>query len=351
MKVKVKDIAKAAGVSPTTVSLVLNNRPSRIAEDTKEHILRVTREMQFQKESEIDFSEFKKVKTLGMVVPDVMSSFYHRLAEETSRHAFYQEYTVFQCYTNDDIQCFYMAVEGLMAKNVDGIIIIPPRTMDKENVKLLKSLQKSGVPMVLLDRAAYAVFCDFVMADNKHGGRIATEYLIKHGHTGIGCLVGEANVYTSRKRVEGYREALAAAKIPFDKDLVYYGNYDIESGRAGMELLWGKGVTAVVAGNDLMAYGVYLFAKGHHLCIPGDLSVIGYDNTELCGLMDVPLTSVDQNTDTMASKAVEVLLRRIEEPAADEPEPARNYYFTPFVVERDSVGEMNQSSAKRSEMR
>ena len=122
----------------------------------QEHILRVAREMQFQKESEIDFSEFKKVKTLGMVVPDVMSSFYHRLAEETSRHAFYQEYTVFQCYTNDDIQCFYMAVEGLMAKNVDGIIIIPPRTMDKENVKLLKSLQKSGVPMVLLDRAAYA---------------------------------------------------------------------------------------------------------------------------------------------------------------------------------------------------
>ena len=147
------------------------------------------------------------------------------------------------------------------------------------------------------------------------------------------------------------QEALAAAKIPFDKDLVYYGNYDIESGRAGMEILWGKGVTAVVAGNDLMAYGVYLFAKEHHLSIPGDLSVIGYDNTELCGLMDVPLTSVDQNTDTMASKAVEVLLRRIEEPAADEPEPARNYYFTPFVVERDSVGEMNQSSAQRSEMR
>ena len=96
----------------------------------------------------------------------------------------------------------------------------------------------------------------------------------------------------------------------------------------------------MVAGNDLMAYGVYLFAKEHRLSIPGDLSVIGYDNTELCSLMDVPLTSVDQNTDTMASKAVEVLLRRIEAPVSDEPEPARNYYFTPFVVERDSVGRL-----------
>lgn len=340
MKVKVKDIAKVAGVSPTTVSLVLNNRPSRIAEDTKEHILRVAREMQFQKESEIDFSEFKKVKTLGMVVPDVMSSFYHRLAEETSKYAFYRDYTVFQCYTNDDIRCFYMAIEGLMAKNVAGIIVIPPRTMDKENVKLLKSLQKSGVPMVLLDRAAYTVFCDFVTADNKHGGRIATEYMIRNGHSRIGCMVGEANIYTSRKRVEGYREALAAAKIPFDKELVYYGNFDIESGREGMAALREKGVTAVVAGNDLMAYGVYLHAKEHRLSIPGDISVIGYDNTELCALMDVPLTSVDQNTDTMASKAVEVLLHRIEEPDGDEPEPARNYYFTPFIVERGSVGKL-----------
>ncbi|MBU9727028.1 LacI family transcriptional regulator [Lachnospiraceae bacterium ASD4241] len=337
MKVKVKDIARVAGVSPTTVSLVLNNKPSRIADDTKEHIFRVAREMQFQMASEVDFSEYRKVKTLGMIVPDKKNPFYDRLAEEVADCAFLRGYTLFQCGTGDDIQSFYLAIESLMSKNVDGIIVIPPRTMDKENVKLLKSVQKSRVPLMLLDRAAYGVFCDFVTADNKHGGRIATEYLIRQGHTKIGCMVGDANVYTSRKRVEGYREALAAAKIPFEKNCVYYGHFDVESGYAGAKELLDQGVTAIVAGNDLMAYGLYRFAGEHGYSVPGDLSVIGYDNTELCELMVPPLTSIDQNAGTMASKAVEVILQQVEIQEEEEQEPARNYYFTPYIQERESV--------------
>ena len=340
MKVKIKDIAKAAGVSPSTVSLVLNGRPSRIAEDTKEHILHVAKELQFQMESGIDFIKSKKVKTIGMIVPDERSAFFHKLAEETAEYAYQQGYSVFQCYTNDDIQHFYMAIESLMAKNVDGFIIIPPRTMDKDNVKILKGMQKSGIPIVLLDRAAYGVFCDFVTADNKYGGRIATEYLIRHGHTRIGCMVGEANIYTSRKRVDGYREALALAKIPYDKELVYYGNFDKESGRLGIMELMKKGITAVMAGNDLMAYGAYQYAKEKKISIPKQLSIIGYDNTELGDLLEIPLTSIDQNTDMMASKAVELVIGRIESPLKEEPEPVRNYYFIPYVVERGTVGEI-----------
>lgn len=340
MKVKVKDIAKAAGVSPSTVSLVLNGRPSRIAEDTKEHILHVAKELQFQMESGIDFIKSKKVKTLGMIVPDERSAFYHKLAEETAEYAFQQGYTVFQCYTKDDIQYFYMAIESLMAKNVDGFIIIPPRTMDKDNVKILKGMQKSGIPIVLLDRAAYGVFCDFVTADNKYGGRIATDYLIKYGHTRIGCMVGEANIYTSRKRVDGYKEALASAKIPYDKELVYYGNFDMESGRLGINELLKKGITAVMAGNDLMAYGAYKYAKEKGISVPEELSIIGYDNTELGVLLEVPLTSIDQNTDMMAYKAVELLIQRLENPLKEEVDPIKNYYFIPYVVERETVGKI-----------
>lgn len=337
MKVRVKDIAKAAGVSPSTVSLVLNNRPSRIAEDTREHIQRIAREMQFKMESGVDFTTFKKVKTIGMIVPDSMNPFYHRLAQEIANNGFLHGYTVFLCYIKDDIQRFYTALEGLMVKNVEGLIVVPPRTMDKENVRLLKSLQKSGIPMTLLDRAAFGVFCDFVTADNKYGGRIAAEYLIRNGHTRIGCMVGGENIYTSRRRVDGYKEALAEAGLPFDRELVYYGNYDVDSGKAGIGRLWNKDITAVMAGNDLMAYGVYLYAKDKHISIPGELSVVGYDNTELCALLNVPLTSVDQSVELMASKAVEVLIGRIEKSPDGEAEPARNFYFTPSVVERSSV--------------
>jgi len=342
VKVKVKDIAKVAGVSSTTVSLVLNHKPSRIAEETKEHIFRIAREMQFQKESEVDFSEFKRVKTLGMIVPDNKNPFYYQLSAEVAKCAHLNDYTVFQCYTGDDIQRFYAAIESLMAKNVDGLIIIPPETMDKENVKLLKSVQKSRIPFMLLDRAAYNVFCDFVTADNKHGGRIATEYLIKNGHRRIGCLAGAANIYTSRKRVEGYQEALAAYQIPFEKSFLFYGHYNLDSGYAGAKELIEKGMTAIIAGNDLMAYGVYLFARDQGMSIPEDISVIGYDNTDLCRLMDAPLTSIDQNLGTMAAKAIEVILRQIK--IRDEKggqEPARNYYFTPYIVERGSVKDVS----------
>lgn len=335
MKVKVKDIAKAAGVSPATASLVLNNKPSRIADSTKERIFRVARELQFQKEAEIDFEGFKEIKTIGVAIPDAMNMFYHKMGEEIAAFASASDYVVFQCYTGDDIDRFYAALEGLTAKNVDGIIAIPPRTMDKNNVKLLKSVQKSKVPLVLLDRAAYSVFCDFVTADNKHGGRIATEYLISRGHRKVGCMVDELNVYTAKKRLEGYKEALAAYKIPYDNDLVFCGNYDTKTGYIGAEALLKKGVTAIVTGSDLMAYGVYLYARDHGLRIPEDLSVIGYDNTELCRVIDVPLTSVDQNAEIMAHKAVEVLLRQIE--GGEEEAPARNYYFTPYIVERESV--------------
>lgn len=340
MKVRVKDIAKAAGVSPSTVSLVLNNRPSRIAEDTREHILRIAREMQFKMESGTDFTAFKRVKTMGMIIPDSMNPFYHRLGEEIANQGYLRGYVVFTCQVKDDIARFYMALEGLMAKNVDGLVVVPPRGMDKENVRLLKSLPKNGIPMTLLDRAAFGVFCDFVTADNKYGGRIATEYLICHGHTKIGCMVGGANIYTSRKRVDGYKEALAEAGIPFDKELVYYGNYDKATGLTGMKVLMKKGITAVVAGNDLMAYGVYEYAEEKQLSIPGDLSVVGYDNTELCVFLKAPLTSVEQNAELMASKAVELLVSRIEESADEEEEPARNYYFTPYVVERGSVARL-----------
>lgn len=339
MKVKVKDIAKAAGVSPSTVSLVLNNRPSRISEETKANIIRVAREMRFQQEMGTDFSGVKKTKVFGMIVPDGMNPFFQRLAEEISRYAYEEGYVVYQCGIGDNLQYFHMALESLIARNVEGLIVIPPRTMNRENVKILKSFQKSGPPIVLLDRAAYTVFCDFVTADNKFGGKIATEYLIAHGHTKIGCMMGEENIYTSRKRVNGYREALSNAGISYDNELVYYGNYDIASGYRGAKELLNKEVTAIVAGNDLMAYGVCLYAQEHNIAIPDDLSIVGYDNTMLCDMMKIPLTSIEQNCDMMASKAVEVLTERLEALEKKESAPYRNYYFTPHIVERGTVAD------------
>lgn len=335
MKIKVKDIAAAAGVSPATVSLVLNNKPSRISEDTREHILRIANEMQLQKQNTALFTEYKRVQTIGLIIPECHNPFFQGMALAVVEAADSSGYTIMQCSLGEDIQTLYKAVESLVAKNVDGVILVPPANMNKEAIKLLKSLQASKIPMLLLDRAVYSVFCDYVTADNKQGSRLAVEYLLRQGHRRIGLLLGEESVYTSQKRLEGYMAALAGGGIPYEPGLVYHGMFDVESGRHGAKKLVCEGVTAIFAANDLMAYGVYQYARENELRIPEDLSVIGYDNTELCDLLFPPLTSMDQGIASMAAKAVELMLQQISEKGKER--RAENYYFAPRLVERNSV--------------
>lgn len=341
MKVKVKDIAKAAGVSATAVSLVLNDKPCRLSEATKEHILRIAREMKFQNENHMNFSSVGKVKTVGLVIPDVQNLFYQQVSLAAVRYLSREGYTVFQCGVDEDLKTCYQALESLTSKNVDGIIVIPPciHSKDDKLIKMMKSLQDSGVPMILVDRAVYSVFCDFVTADNKHGGKTAAEYLIKKGHRRIGCILGNKEVYTVRKRLEGYKQALARNGILFDEELVFYGEYDADTGYRGAKDLYAKGVTAVFAGNDEIGYGIYQYAGAEGIRIPEDLSVVGFDNTRICSLLQPGLTSVDQNAARIGEQAAEVMLQNIN--PADQEEGPRNYYFTPFLVERESVWDLH----------
>lgn len=340
MKVKVKDIAKAAGVSTTAVSLVLNDKSCRLSESTKEHILRIAREMKFQNENHMNFGSTGKVKTIGLVIPDIQNLFYQQVTLAVTRYLSGEGYMVFQCGVDEDLKNSYHALECLTSKNVDGIIVIPPciHSKDDKLIKMMKLLQDSGVPMILVDRAVYSVFCDFITADNKQGGKIAAEYLISKGHKKVGCILGNKEVYTVRKRLEGYKQALAQHYITFDEELVFYGEYNAETGIHGTEYLMSKGVSAVFAGNDEIAYGIYQYAQLEGIRIPEDLSVIGFDNTRICSLLQPNLTSVEQNASQIGERAAEVMLQNIN-PADHETAP-RNYYFTPYLVERASVAEV-----------
>ena len=336
MKVKIKDIAVAAGVSPSAVSQVLNDRPCRLSDATKEKILRVAREMKFQNQKFISTDGVGRMKTIGLILPE-QAPFFLDLSYKISRELYQKGYTVFQCAVGDDLDCCYKALESLTCKNVDGIIVIPPCTgkKDLKLSKMLKALQNSGVPMILADRAVYSVFCDFVTADNKMGGKIATEYLLQCGHSKIGCIMGKKDVYTVRKRLDGYKQALVLHNVPYDEKLVYYGEFAKNTGTSGTKELIAKGVTAIFAGNDEIAVGVYEYAKTMHIKIPEELSVIGFDNTKICDILNPPLTSVEQNTDQLAEKIAEVMLSEIEK-TENEDAPS-NYYYTPILKERNSV--------------
>lgn len=161
MRVKVKDIAKAAGVSTTAVSLVLNGKPSRLSDATKEKITRVARELAFQQDS-LHSESGERVKTMGLVVPSVSDPSYLNLLSRVQSCADGVGYTVFACVSEEDSERTCRAVESLATKNVDGILLVAPVTVEHDDrlTKMLKTLVSGAVPLVLVDRAVYSVFGD-----------------------------------------------------------------------------------------------------------------------------------------------------------------------------------------------
>lgn len=349
MKVKVKDIAAQAGVSTTAVSLVLNHKPCRIAEDTKEKIFQVAAELEYQQKNYGIFQGFKKVKTLGLIIPEIDNPFFAQLAEQISYYAAQSGYTVFQCNVGEDFASFKNAVECLIAKTCDGVLLTAPQSITPEGIKLVKYLQNSRIPMVLLDRAVYSVFCDFVTCDNKRGGRLAAEYLISHGHTHVGVLLGGENTYTARTRLEGFWSAFAANHLPLDQVLTYQGTFSRQTGYAGAKTLYEQGIRAFFAENDQIAEGVYEFAREMELTIGKEISVIGYDDTRFSRILVPKLTTIGQDIGGMAEKAVELAIEKIEfkENGTNKKSssgtapgtriPGQNYYFPPELREGESV--------------
>lgn len=336
MKVKMKDIAELAGVSPATVSLVLNNKPSRISLSTQEHIRSIAREMAI-KNGMCTMADGSGIKTIGFVLPDSRNYFFNMLADGLNHYISSQGYTVFQCCSLNNSEKCIKAVEDLIIKNTDGIIVVPPYKINdnQDNISLRKCVEKSPVPIVLLDQAVFNLFTDFVTADNKQGGYLATKHLLDLGHKKIGCILGPKQNYTARKRLEGYKRALAESEIPYDEKLVQNSEYDMKSGEAAAEILIKEGVSAIFATNDLLAAGVYKYTEKNNIKIPDQISVVGYDNTIICDLLSAKLTSVEQSADSMGAKAGEVVLGRIE--GTSEEEAPRNYYFSPLLVEREST--------------
>lgn len=336
MKIKVKDIAKIAGVSPATVSLVLNDKPSRIAESTKEHIKNIARELEFRITHEVDINQVK-TKVIGLIIPDNTNQYYSWLENGVATYMDQQGYSVFTCNCMENTEKCFRQIEDLSIKDVEGIIVIPPASLsEKDIVKLKGYFDKSLIPMMLLDQAVYSLFTHFVTGDNKQGSYLATKHLLELGHTQIGLLGGIESTYITRKRTEGYKRALAEYHIGYDEQLVIHGT-DIKQLRdEGSEHLIKLGCTAIVAASDQVAVAVYQKAEKLGIKIPDDLSVVGYNNTSLCEMLKVKLTSIDQNADLIGAKAAEVLLGSIRGENEEDMGP-QNYYFSPVLVEREST--------------
>ena len=163
---------------------------------------------------------------------------------------------------------------------------------------------------------------------------MATRHLVECGHTRIGCVSGTAEFSVTAQRLEGYKRALKEADIPFDEKLVFRGDYTLRSGSRALSYLLGQNATAVFSFNDEMAFGLYQSARQYGISIPGDVSIVGFDNVPFSDVLEVPLSTIDVPTEEMGKSMARELVRIIRENDRGE---RRTIMYEPALILRGSV--------------
>lgn len=340
MKVTIRDIAKEAGVSVASVSMVLNDKPSRITEDTKKRILHIAETMGYVKHTKKSMAmAVERKRTIGVIRPHYKDEFIDECLTGIENYASVHGYQILNCNADGSSERAMEQLTILAQAGAGGIIMLPPLDMNEaENkVKLGEALGSTGLPFLLVNEAIDRVFCDFITADNKQGAYMATEYLILNRHCEIGIVTGRREIYTTRKRLEGYKEALAFYGMSIRQENIYYGDNDVKSGYQAARYFSERKIRAIFACDEKMALGIYRFAAEHQIRIGEELSVVGFNDCQMADILQPGMTVVVQAGELMGKKACEVIIKRMNHEDEDE---IRTTYFAPQLRLRDSVKEV-----------
>lgn len=306
MGVTIKDIARKLGVSTTTVSLVLNNKPSRISPETRQAVLQAAAELNYHPNQIAVSMVTRRTGTIGLLLPDISNLYFSSLAKVIESECSALGYNVLYGNTNDSVENDFKYLElFLLGRAVDAVILTPSYQLgEEERIRFRGLVESSSIPVVTVDRRMQQMEVPCVCVDQELGGYLATKHLLSLGHRRIGCITAQPNVSGSAERLRGYRRALEEAGVPFEPALVVAGNYHVESGIQALPILLGQEVSAIFAANDMMAIGVLRECRRFHLRVPEDLSVVGFDDIFLAEFLEPPLTTVYQPLEEIGREAV-----------------------------------------------
>lgn len=296
------DVARLAGVSTATVSRALNGT-GQIAPATRAAIEEAVQRLGYRANSVARSLVTKSTQTIALLLPDITNPFYAALVGGVQESTLAHGYTMLLCTTEGDPAREEQYLSLLRAQQVDGALVDGLRLPAARIARFVKD----GFPIVCLDRDVESDSVPLVQVDNRLGGRLATEHLLRLGHRRIAHVTGARELRISEERLAGYREALADH---FDEQLVAHGAFTEESGRAAtLGLLERRpDLTAVFAANDLSALGAMsaLTARGRR--VPEDVSVVGFDDLRLSAFTSPPLTTIHQPATEIGQRATELLL-------------------------------------------
>ncbi|KGT87103.1 transcriptional regulator [Erwinia typographi] len=328
-----KDVARLAGVSTSTVSHVINNNRF-VSEAVREKVTTAISQLNYAPSALARSLKINQTRTIGMLLTASSNPFYAEVVRGVERSCYERGYSLILCNTDGDEDRMNRSLETLLQKRVDGLLIM----CTESHIPSAEILTRyPSIPSVMMDWSPFDGGSDIIQDNSLLGGEMATRYLINRGYTRIACIAGPQDKTPARLRLEGFYKAMAQAGLPVlpgyrvDGDLEFQGGYN-----AMNQLLSVNPVPeAVFTSNDAMAVGVYhaLFQAG--LSVPQDIAVIGYDDIELARYMTPPLTTIHQPKDELGELAIDTLLHRLAQPGGSQ----QLLVLTPELVERGSVGE------------
>jgi LacI family transcriptional regulator len=308
-RVTIKDVAREAAVSISTVSHVINET-RYVHPDTKKRVLDALDNLGYRPNNVARSLRSGRTRTIGLILPDASNQFFAEVARRIENYGFQHGYNVFLGNSDNDSGKELQYINTLLAKSVDGIIFISAGS----ELTSYRPFIDSKIPVVVADRVVPVELADVVLVDNENGGYIATCHLIELGHANIGCITGPHDLSPSMQRFDGYKRALKDAGIPYRPELVVSGDFRIQGGSQAMERLLCSPLnpSAVFICNDMMALGAMNCARRHGLSIPADVSIVGFDDIELAATIYPPLTTVAQPIDELAACATSLLIERLQ---------------------------------------
>lgn len=331
MKATIRNVAKLAGVAPSTVSHYLN-RTAQLAPETAQNVERAIAALDYRVNLGARSLRLKKTHSIGLIIPNINTPYFGELAGVIENVLWDRAYQMLLCISEHDPERELSHLATLVSRQVDGILMV--YNQEREN---RAERTKAPVPLVFLDRAVTGA--PSVTSDNYLGGKLAAEHLVSSGHRQIAILCGEPAIRNVTDRLAGFKEVLARQGLRVLPEHILEGLQDLELGSRVGELFAKRPYpTAIFATNDIVAIGAWCELIRRGFRVPGDVSLIGFDDIQMSRFLVPPLTTVAQPAPQIGREAVELLIDLINRKDQFVNAPPAHIKVAPALKARGSVG-------------
>jgi len=304
----ISDVARESGVSIFTVSSVVNNK-SHVGKALRERVEAAIQKLNYRPNLIARSMIKQKTQTIGMIVPDIANPFFPMVVRGAEDAALKQGYNLLLCNSDDSLAKEESAVELLLSKRVDGILLT--KAAGDFSPGLQQMIQEVNIPFVLVMRTYPQLTKDAVISDDYQGAYEAVCHLARSGRRRIGLVSGPLKISNAKERWRGFRDALEVSNLPYEPALVVEGDYRIESGfRAGHSLL-SHGPDGIYVANHLMTIGLLKAVEEMGLRCPEDFGLVSFDDYPWLSVFRPRLTTVELPKHQLGSEAAELLIQRI----------------------------------------